>query len=117
MLTRRNFHIFMLSAGAVAWSRRVGGQQDGMVTVRIRADDSVRAIIPPIAQGNLTIEPDQSEAAEDLARRSPPQRAVPVFFIIIGAMAVTELVQMIRDMLRQVYYGGSQSTHVHSQRA
>jgi hypothetical protein len=115
MLTRRRFHVVVF--GAVTLPNSVGGQQNELVTVRIRADDSVRAVLSPIAQGNLTIEPDQSEAAEDLARRSPPQRAVPVFFIIIGAMAVTELVQMIRDMLRQVYYGGSQSTHVHSQRA
>ena len=106
MLTRRNFHIFMLSAGAVAWSGRAGGQQDGVVTVRIRADDSVRAVIPPIAQGNLTIEPDQSETAQELTRRSPPERAVPIIFLIIGAMALTELAEMINEMLRQIYYGG-----------
>ena len=106
MLTRRTFHIVMLSLSAIALSRNARGQQSDMVTVRIRADDSVRAVIPPIAQRNLTIEPDQSEAAQDLARRSPPQRAVPVIFIIIGAMALTELAQMINEMLRQIYYGG-----------
>ena len=106
MLTRRKFHLFVLSVGAIASSKGAGGRQDGMVTIRIRADDSVRAIIPPIAQRNLTIEPDQSEAAQDLARRSPPQRAVPVIFIIIGAMALTELAEMINEMLRQIYYGG-----------
>jgi hypothetical protein len=91
MLTRRTFHIVMLSLGTITtFSSGAGGQQDGMVTIRIRADDSVRAIIPPIAQRNLTIEPDQSEAAQDLARRSPPQKAVPVIFIIIGAMALTQ---------------------------
>jgi hypothetical protein len=96
----------MLSLSAIALSRNARGQQSDMVTVRIRADDSVRAVIPPIAQRNLTIEPDQSEAAQDLARRSPPQRAVPVIFIIIGAMALTELAEMISEMLRQIYYGG-----------
>ena len=79
---------------------------DGVVTVRIRADDSVRAVIPPIAQGNLTIEPDQSETAQELTRRSPPERAVPIIFLIIGAMALTELAEMINEMLRQIYYGG-----------
>jgi hypothetical protein len=64
MLTRRKFHLFVLSVGAIASSKGAGGQQDGMVIIRIRADDSVRAIIPPIAQRDLTIEPDQSEAAQ-----------------------------------------------------
>jgi hypothetical protein len=107
MLTRRTFHIVVFSLGTITtFSWGAGGQQNGMVTVRIRADDSVRAVIPPIAQRDLTIEPDQSETAQDLARRSPPERAVPIIFIIIGAMALTELAEMINEMLRQVYYGG-----------
>ena len=76
------------------------------VTVRIRADESVRAVIPPIAEGSLTIEPDQSPAATDLAQRVPPGRAVRIIFIIFGAIAVTELLQMIKELVRQVYYGG-----------
>jgi hypothetical protein len=52
------------------------------------------------------IEPDRSEAAQDLARRSPPERALPIIFIIVGAIAVTELMEMIKELLRQVYYGG-----------
>jgi hypothetical protein len=77
-----------------------------MVTIRIRADESVRAVISPIAEESLTIEPDQSEEAKDLSRRSPPGRALPIIFIIVGAIAVTELLQMIKELLRQVYYGG-----------
>ena len=75
MLTRRTFHIVMLSLGAIALSGNARGQQSDMVTVRIRADDSVRAVIPPIAQRNLTIEPDQSETARDLARFEFPVRS------------------------------------------
>ena len=66
----------------------------------------MRAVIPPIAQEHLRIDPDQSEEAKDLARRSPPGRALPVIFIIVGAIAVVELLQMIKELLRQVYYGG-----------
>jgi hypothetical protein len=96
----------MLSLGAAAFSRGASGQQGDTVTVRIRADDSVRAGIPPIVQRNLTIESDQSEEAKDLARRSPDTRAAPIILIIVGAIAVTELLQMIKELLRQVYYGG-----------
>jgi hypothetical protein len=66
----------------------------------------VRAVIPPIIQRNLTIAPDQSEEAKDLARRVPPERAVPIIFIIAGAMALPVVLQMIREALRQTYYGG-----------
>jgi hypothetical protein len=106
MLTRRTFHIVLLSLGAAAFPRGASGQQDDTVTVRIRADDSVRAVIPPIAQRDLTIEPDRSEEAKELARRSPDTRAVPIILIIVGAIAVTELLKMIKELLRQTYYGG-----------
>jgi hypothetical protein len=106
VLTRRIFHIVAFFLGTTAFSRAARAQQGDTVTVRIRADETVRAVIPPIAQHNLMIEPDRSEAAEDLARRSPPERAVPIIFAIVGAIAVTELLQMIRELLRQVYYGG-----------
>jgi hypothetical protein len=106
MLTRRTFHIVTFLLGATAFSRAASAQQGDTVTIRIRVDESVRAVIPPIVQRNLMIELDQSEEAKDLARRSPPERAVPIIFIIAGAMAVPVVLQMIREALRQTYYGG-----------
>jgi hypothetical protein len=106
VLTRRTFHIVTFSLGTTAFSGAASAQQGDTVTIRIRVDESVRAVIPPIAQRNLTIAPDQSEAAKDLARRAPPERAIPIIFIIAGAMAVPMLLQMIREALRQTYYGG-----------
>jgi hypothetical protein len=106
MLTRRTFNVIMLSLGISAFPRDARGQQDDTVTVRIRVDESVRAVIPPISQGNLTIERDQSEEAKELARRSPETRAVPIILIIVGTIAVTELLQIIKELLRQTYYGG-----------
>jgi hypothetical protein len=106
MLTRRTLHIVILSLGAGAFPRGASSQQGDTVTIRIRADESVRAVIPPIVQGNLKIEPDQSEEAKDLARRSPPERAIPIILMIVGAMAVPVVLQMIREALRQTYYGG-----------
>ncbi len=106
MLTRRTFHIVTFLLGATAFSRAASAQLGDTVVVRIRVDESVRAVIPPIVQRNLSIEPDQSEEAKDLARRSPLERAVPIIFIIAGAMAVPVVAQMIREALRQTYYGG-----------
>jgi hypothetical protein len=106
VLTRRTFHIVTFSLGAAAFCGGASSQQGDMVTIRIRADESVRAKIPPIGEGSLTIEPDQSEEAKDLARRTPPGRAFPIIFTIVGAIALTELLQMIQELLRKTYYGG-----------
>jgi hypothetical protein len=105
-LTRRTFPIAMLSLGAAAFPISAGGQDGEIVTIRMRVDDSVRGVIPPIILSNLTVEPDQSEDANELIRRSPPARAVPVMLIIFGAMAVPMVLQMIKELLRQTYYGG-----------
>jgi hypothetical protein len=117
MLTRRAFHITIVSFGAAALSQRASGQQGDTVTVRMRVDESVRAAIPPLAQKNLTIEPDRSEEARELALRSPPERAIPIIFIIAGAMAVPMVLQMIREALRQTFTAGSLSTCGQSRRA
>lgn len=106
MFTRRTFHVFALSLGSAAFAGVARAQQDDLVTVRIRADETARAVLPPIEQENLTIEPDHSEEAKDLARRVPPGRALPILVIIAGAIAVTELLQMIKELYRQTYYGG-----------
>jgi hypothetical protein len=106
MLTRRMLHTAVLSIVSVAFARNAASQQTGAVAIRMRVDESVRAVIPPIAQKNLTIERDQSEEAKELTRRAPPERALPIIFIIAGAMAVPMVLQMIREALRQTYYGG-----------
>ncbi len=77
-----------------------------MVTVRIRVDDTARAVLRPIEQKNLTIKPDNSQEAKELAERVPPGRALPILVIIAGAIAVTELLKMIQELYRQTYYGG-----------
>src|SRR5262245_2052990 len=106
MLSRRSFPYVLVWLGAAAFSVRAEGQQDDIVTIRIRVDDSVRQSIPPLAQQNLAIEQDRSEEANELVRRSPPSRAVPIMVIIVGAIAVPIVLQMLREALRQVYYGG-----------
>jgi hypothetical protein len=106
VLTRRVFHIATLLLGTGAFPKCARAEQGETVTVRIRADESVRAVLPPIVQRNLAIEPDHSDEAKALARRSPRERAVPIIFVIVGALAVTELLQMIKELIRQVYYGG-----------
>jgi hypothetical protein len=106
MMTRRKFHGAALFLSPAAFAVDALGQDSDTVAIRIRIDDSVRGILPPIVQENLSIEHDQSEAAKELVRRSPPTRAVPVLSIIVGAMALPIVFQMIKELLRETFYGG-----------
>jgi hypothetical protein len=102
-LTRRAFHAFALTVGAFPISAL--GQEDN-VSIRIRVDDTVQAKLPPILQQTLTITPDTSPEASALVQRVPPGRAIPVILIIVGALAVPVILQMVKELLRQTYYGG-----------
>jgi len=106
LLTRRNFNIVALSFWASTIVTTARSQGDGTVTVRIRVDETVRDVLQPIELSTLTVEPDKSEAAKELARRVPPGRAVPIILIIFGAIGVTELLKLIKELYRQTYYGG-----------
>jgi hypothetical protein len=79
---------------------------DELVNVRIRADETVRGVLPPISTQSLVITTDQSAAAQELARHAPPERAAPIILIIAGAIAVVQLAQMVNEMVREVWYGG-----------
>ena len=106
MLTRRQFCVCSIGLGATSFALEARGQTDEMVNVRIRVDDTARAVLRPIEQKNLTIEPDNSQEAKELAKRVPPGRVLPILVIIAGAIAVTELLKMIQELYRQTYYGG-----------
>jgi hypothetical protein len=103
MLTRRTFYTLILLAPL---PKRAACQIDSALDVRIRADETMRAAIPPIVQSSLKVEPDNSPAAKALARRVPKGRALPIIVLITGAIAIPIIIQMIREALRQVYYGG-----------
>jgi hypothetical protein len=81
-------------------------QADELFTVHIRADETIRGILPPIMLQDLTVNPDRSAIAHELASRAPPERAAPVILIIVGAIALVQIVEMVNEMVHQFYYGG-----------
>jgi hypothetical protein len=54
----------------------------------------------------VTIAPDNSASAKALRSRAPPDRAVPLILVIVGAVALIDILQMIKELARQSYYGG-----------
>jgi hypothetical protein len=106
MLTRRGLQLGGLTV-AFGFSQTVSqAQSTEFFTIRLTADESVRSLLPPIAQQNLSIVPDKSAAAREMAARAPAERAAPVILIIIGAIALVKIVEMIHELSHQFYYGG-----------
>jgi hypothetical protein len=103
---RLSLYMTMLFLSAATFPQFAGAQGGGSVAVQIRVDDSVRGLVPPVLLNTVRIEPDSSAFAGDLVRRSPPARAVPVIFIIVGTLTVPIVLQMIQELLREAYYGG-----------
>jgi hypothetical protein len=106
MLTRRMLGLGNLVILATCLSGARQLRADGLLEVRVRADEVVRGVLPPIALRSLTISPDMSPTARELQSRAPAERAAPVILIIVGALALVQIVEMINEMVRQFYYGG-----------
>jgi hypothetical protein len=105
-LTRRLFGLGSLALLQVGGVKQGAAQLDEMFIVRIRADETVRGTLPPIIAQNLVIEPDLSSEAREIASRSPPERGGPVILMIVGAIALSQIIQLVNELVRQFYYGG-----------
>jgi hypothetical protein len=105
-MKRRTFSLSAPAVLSVYLSAIRRGYANDAFSVLIRADEQVRGILPPVATRTLTIQPDLSPAAQDMASRAPAGRAVPVILIMVGAIGLVQIGQMINEMVRQVYYGG-----------
>jgi hypothetical protein len=94
-----------LVTGLAGWSVP-SAEADELVSVRIRADETVRGTLPPVSLQSLAITPDQSSFAREMASRAPPERGAPVILLIAGAIALVQIAQMLNEMVREFYYGG-----------
>ena len=106
MLTRRTLGLRNLALLSTYLSGVRQLRAEGLLTVRIRADEVVRGVLPPIALRSLTISPDMSSSAIEMRSRAPAERAAPIILVIVGAIALVQIVQMINEMVRQFYHGG-----------
>jgi hypothetical protein len=106
MITRRTFGLIGLVIPAFVVTSPGRAESNEMFVVRIRGDETIRGVLPPIALRQVTITPDNSAAAKALASRAPPDRAAPLILVIVGAVALVHILEMIKELTRQYYYGG-----------
>ena len=106
-ITRRSF-LCLAMISSLAHPRQVRAQiQDGSISVVIRADDSARSkVFAPVALHNLDVSLDSSDDAKSLQEAAPKSRAVPIFYLIAGVIAVVLILEMIQELLRRREFGG-----------
>ena len=102
---RRAFCV-SVAAMVAMYAVKAHGQDINGRPVRLRVDDFGLASIPTIARKDLNVQRDSSREAEVLGMSAPPQRGLPIFFIVVGLIGISVRYQSILEMIRQTYYGG-----------
>ena len=74
--------------------------------VRIQLDEGALNKIPGDERTSLQEQQDSSTTARSLIRNTPPGRAIPIIFVVVGVLSIPVIWNTIREMLRRDYYGG-----------
>jgi hypothetical protein len=107
--SQKNNRRFLIVTSIVVFIQSIrssNSQQSDNFFVQMRLEDSSLQQIPPSLRQSVAITRDVSAEAHRLKQESPPERGVPVFFILLGALSVPVVWQSMMEMIRQYYYGG-----------
>jgi hypothetical protein len=74
--------------------------------VRIQLDQQALNTVPGDERADLEVTEDTSPEAEDLKKRSPPGKAIPIIYLIVGLLSLPSIWASIQEMLRRREYGG-----------
>lgn len=85
--------------------RSVMAQEEG-TQVRIQLDQQALNTVPGDERADLEVKEDTSPAAEDLKKRSPPGKAIPIIYLIVGLLSLPSIWAAVQEMLRRREYGG-----------
>lgn len=95
-----------------AWGALVAGlglqpasAQEG-VQVRIQLDQQALNTVPGDERADLEVTEDTSPAAEALRKRSPPGKAIPIIYLVVGVLSIPSIWSAVQEMLRRHEYGG-----------
>jgi hypothetical protein len=74
--------------------------------IRIQLDQQALNTVPGSERVGLDVTEDTSQAAESLKAKSPPGKALPIIFLIVGVLSIPSIWAAIQEMLRRHEYGG-----------
>jgi len=104
-ISRRIAVIALSLAGLAGFGSRSARSQES-AQVRIQLDQQSLNAIPGDERTGLEGKEDTSAAAEDLKKRSPPGKAIPIIYLIVGVLSIPSVWAAIQEMLRRHEYGG-----------
>jgi hypothetical protein len=74
--------------------------------VRIQLDQQALNTVPGDERADLEVTEDTSPEAQALKARSPPGKAIPIIYMIVGLLSLPSIWASIQEMLRRREYGG-----------
>lgn len=89
----------------VGWGLRAAMAQEA-TQIRIQLDQQALNTVPGDERADLEVTEDTSPEAEDLKKRSPPGKAIPIIYLIVGLLSLPSIWSAVQEMLRRREYGG-----------
>jgi hypothetical protein len=74
--------------------------------IRIQLDQQALNTLPGDERADLEVTEDTSAEAQALKERSPPGKAIPIIYLIVGLLSLPSIWASIQEMLRRREYGG-----------
>jgi hypothetical protein len=87
------------------WGMRSALAQEAR-QIRIQLDQQALNTLPGDERAGLAVTEDISPEAQALKARSPPGKAIPIIYLIVGLLSLPSIWAAIQEMLRRSEYGG-----------
>jgi hypothetical protein len=84
--------------------RSAMAQEDAQI--RIQLDQQALNTVPGDERADLEVTEDTSPEAQALKARSPPGKAIPIIYLIVGLLSLPSIWGAVQEMLRRREYGG-----------
>jgi len=104
-ISRRAVLPVMWGGCILGWGVRSAMAVDA-TQVRIQLDQQALNTVPGDERADLEVTEDTSPEAQALKERSPPGKAIPIIYLIVGLLSLPSIWASIQEMLRRREYGG-----------
>jgi hypothetical protein len=102
--TRRGILQAVLGVCIFGWGLRSARAQE-TTKIRIQLDQHALNTVPGGELAGLEVTEDTSPEAQALKARSPPGKAIPIIYLIVGFLSLPSIWAAVQEMLRRREYG------------
>lgn len=106
LMNRRSALSAIWGVCIAGWGLQSSMAQEQALQIRIQLDQQAFNTVPGDELERLEVTEDTSPAAQGLKARSPPGKAIPVIYLIVGSLSLQSVCAVVQEMLRRSEYGG-----------